>query len=110
MIRTTAALCGVLASGFAMAQSGGIIVTSGAGGNVTFIEAPALDAGDFQQLHFESSSQAYVVTDLGAMLGAAMRPVGAPEVMPSPDPAAVRVEVEGDGVRLPDERLDTIKR
>jgi hypothetical protein len=106
MIRTTTAACLLLSGGLACAQQSGSITISTGPGSVGFIPAPDLNAGDFQNVHIDSSAQIHFVTSPAGLFGAVMRQ---PEpVLPPLRPEAALGEVlvtEGEGVRMPDEQF-----
>jgi hypothetical protein len=106
MIRTTTAACLLLSCGLASAQQSGSITISNGPGSVSFIPAPDFNAGDFQNIHIESSAQIHFVTSPAGLFGAVMRqpePVGP---LLRPEAALEQVLVtEGEGVRMPDEQF-----
>ena len=123
MVVRLAALSALLASGLAAGQSGGIVLTSGSAGSIAttgngsfgFIQSTTLNQGDFQQIFTESGNRVFIIADFSSMIGEALRQNDQREVPLMVDAVrlegeAVLLDVEGDGVRLPDQRLDTIKR
>jgi hypothetical protein len=105
----------LLACGTAAGQSGGIILIGGPGPG-TVVANPVgftpIDIGPFEPVYFEQSSHVFIIADFSAMSGDAMRQADQRDDLvfdPSLQGEPVLMTVEGDGVRLPDQRLDTAK-
>jgi len=102
MNRTILAACLMSACGIASAQAGGNVTV---GPSFGFVQAPP---GEVSQPNFsETSYQVFIIADFSALAATAGR---LPEFPLRQGPVQLDgeqalIEVEGDGVRLPDEQL-----
>ena len=96
MIRSVWVSCLLVVSGLAAAQDGG---------GVTF---QPFNPGDFQNAFAESSTQVFIISDFRPILGALGQEPGAPSApldLSQLNEQQPLVEVEGYGVRLPDQQF-----
>lgn len=111
------AALGLLACGTVAGQSGGGLTLIGGPGPVVAAPAGPVvltpgDFGDFQPGFVQSTSQVFIIGDFSSMSGDAMRHADQREELvfdASLQGEPVLLTIEGDGVRLPEQRLDTIK-
>lgn len=116
MNRSIVAALGLLACSGTAGQSSGDLTLIGAPGAV--VVAPAAPVvltpaapGDFQLIFTESNARVFVIGDFSAMSGNAMRQADQREHLvfdASLQGEPVLLTIEGDGVRLPDKRLNAV--